>query len=196
MNEFALASNRTITLSLGEHLVEVRQVVMAEFDQFVGPAHTIKTALDALPTDGKDQTVIIQTFLSNSAETTQLLVMLTNLTVQQLNELVEADPLNLAQLVYAMHALNTAFFDEVVKPQRKIQDNKKSTWWDGFQFLISQGHRHSEIMQYSYGAYLGYMDAAGKSFRHNLRVQANMYRTAQHANKQGMDKFNRELDKD
>lgn len=195
MNEFALASNRTITLPLGEHLVEVRQVVMAEFDQFVSAAHTIKTALDALPKD-KDQTVIIQAFLSNSAETTQLLVMLTNLTVQQLNELVEADPLNLAQLVYTMYALNTAFFDEVVKPQRKTQDNKKSTWWDGFQFLISQGHRHSEIMQYTYGAYLGYMEAAGRSHRQNLRTMAGVMRTAQHANKSGFDKFNRELSKD
>lgn len=195
MNEFALASNRTITLPLGEQLVEVRQMVMAEFDQSVIPAHTIKTALDALPKDGKDHTAIIQTFLNNSAETTQPLIMLTSLNVEQIGTMTENDPASIMQLVYALYSLNTAFFDEVVKPQRKA-DNKKNTWWDGFQFLISQGHRHSEIMQYTYGAYLGYMEAASKSYRHNLRVQAGMIRTAHHANKQQMDKFNRELDKD
>lgn len=195
MNEFALASNRTITLPLGEQLVEVRQVVMAEFDQFVGPAHTIKTALDALPKDGKDYQAVIQAFLSHSAETTQLLVMLTSLNVEQIAAMTDNEPGNIMQLVYAMYALNTAFFDEVVKPQRKT-DNKKSTWFDGFQFLISQGHRHSEIMQYSYGTYLGYMEAANKSYRHNLRVQAGMIRTAHHANKSGFEKFNRELDRD
>lgn len=196
MNEFALASNRTITLPLGEHLVEVRQVVMAEFDQFIISASTIKTALDALPTDGKDHTAIIKTFLNNSAETTQLLIMLTSLNVEQIGTLAQTDPASMMQLVYALYSLNAAFFDEVVKPQRKTQDNKKSTWWDGFQFLISQKHLHSEIMQYSYGAYLGYMDAANKSYRHNLRVQAGMIRTAHHANKQQMDKFCRELDRD
>ena len=194
MNEFALASNRTITLPLGDQLVEVRQVVMAEFDQFVIPAHTIKAALDALPKD-KDHTAIIQTFLNNSAETTQLLIMLTSLNVEQIGTMTENDPASIMQLVYAIYALNTAFFDEVVKPQRNA-GNKKNTWWDGFQFLIGQGHRHSEIMQYTYGAYLGYMDAASKSYRHNLRVQAGMIRTAHHANKQQMDKFCRELDRD
>ncbi|WP_026470104.1 hypothetical protein [Alkanindiges illinoisensis] len=194
MNEFALGSNRTITLPLGEQLVEIRQAVMAEFDQFVGSAHTIKTALDVLPKD-KDHQAIIKAFTDHKHETIQLLVLLTNLDVKQVGELAEADPVNLAQLVYAMYALNTAFFDEAVKPTRK-SDNKKNTWFDGFQFLISQGHRHSEIMQYTYGAYLGYMEAANKSCRHNLRVQAGMIRTAHHANKQQMDKFCRDLDKD
>lgn len=194
MNEFALASNRTITLPLGEQLVEIRQVVMAEFDQFVGSAHIIKTALDALPKD-KDNTAIIQAFLSNSAATTQLLIMLTSLNVEQIGTMTENDPASIMQLIFTLYSLNTAFFDEVVKPQRKT-DNKKNTWFDGFQFLISQGHRHSEIMQYTYGAYLGYMDAASKSYRHNLRVQAGMIRTAHHANKQQMDKFCRELDRD
>lgn len=194
MNEFALASNRTITLPLGEHLVEVRQAVMAEFDQFVGSAHTIKAALDVLPKD-KDYQAVIKAFTDHKHETIQLLVMLTNLDVKQVGELAEADPVNLAQLIFTLYSLNTPFFDEVVKPQRKT-DNKKSTWFDGFQFLISQGHRHSEIMQYSYGTYLGYMEAANKSYRHNLRVQAGMIRTAHHANKQQMDKFCRELDRD
>lgn len=193
MNEFALASNRTITLPLGEHLVEVRQVVMAEFDQFIGSAHTIKAALDALPKD-KDNTAIIQTFLSNSAETTQLLIMLTSLNVEQIAAMTDSEPGNIMQVVYAMYAINAAFFDEIVKPQRKT--DKKSTWFDGFQFLISQGHQHSEIMQYTYGAYLGYMEAAGRSHRQNLRTMASVMRTAQHANKSGFDKFNRELDKD
>ena len=195
MNEFALASNRTITLPLGEQLVEIRQAVMAEFDQFVIPAHTIKAALDALPKD-KDNTAIIQAFLSNSAATTQLLIMLTSLNVEQIAAMTDNEPGHIMQLVYAMYALNTAFFDEAVKPARKNQDDKKSTWFDGFQFLISQGHSHTQIMQYSYGAYLGYIDAAGRSHRQNLRTMAGVMRTAHHANKSGFDKFNRELEKD
>lgn len=192
MNEFALASNRTITLQLGEHLVEIRQVVMAEFDQFVD-ALPIKKDLLAL--ENKDIAEITKTFLSHAAQTVALLTRFTSLNdagIEQMASKLE----HISQVIYTFYNLNSAFFDEPEPKQAKTKTDNKNTWFDGFQFLISQGHKHSEIMQYSYGAYLGYMKAASKSYRHNLKAQANMYRTAQHGDKSAMDKFNRELSKD
>ena len=193
MNDFTLASGRSVTLSLGELLVDVKQATMADFDYFITDALPIKKDLLAL--ENKDIAEITKTFLSHAAQTVALLTRFTSLdnaSIEQMASQLE----HISQVIYAFYSLNSAFFDEPEPKQTKAKADNRNTWFDGFQFLISQGHKHSEIMQYSYGAYLGYCKAAGRAYKNDLKAQANMYRTAQHGDKSAMDKFNRELSKD
>lgn len=182
MNDFALASSRTLDLNG----IIIRQAEMGEFDQFVEYAHPIREALRA------DKSDPIQVFLKHSAETVGLIHLLTD--IDDISKLTD-DSVLMLNIIMGLHKLNTAFFDEDKKPERR-KNNDKSTWFDGFQFLIGIGHKHSEIMRYTYGTYLGYMKAAGKAHRQNIRMAAVATRNAQHATKIGFDKFERELSKD
>lgn len=182
MNDFALASNRTVTV--GD--ITVRQCVMSELDQFVEYAHPIREALRA------DKSDVVKTFIAHSNETVGLIQLLTN--VKDFEQL-STKPELMIQIIMAIHALNTAFFEEEKKPERR-KTNDKSTWFDGFQFLIGMGHKHSEIMQYTYGTYLGYIKAAARAQRQNMLTHAIATRNAQHATKQGFEKFERELSKE
>ncbi len=193
MNDFMLASNRSITLQIDDKLIDIKQVTMADFDLFAVDAMPIRKELLAL--DNKDIGNITKAFLGHAGETVSLLTRFSSLD----NAAIEQMASNLEQIsnvIYAFYSLNSAFFDEPEPKKATTKDDNKNTWFDGFQFLISQGHTHSEIMQYSYGAYLGYCKAAGRSYKNELKTQANMIRTAHHADKNGMEKFNRELSKD
>lgn len=193
MNDFMLASNRGITLSAADGLIDIKQVTMADFDLFAVDAMPIRKELLAL--DNKDIATITKAFLSYASETASLLIRFTSLdnaAIEQMARNLE----HISQVIYTFYSINNAFFDEPEPKQAKTKTDNKNTWFDGFQFLISQGHTHAEIMQYSYGAYLGYCKAAGRAYKNDLKAQANMYRTAQHGDKSAMDKFNRELGKD
>lgn len=195
MNEIASAANRSITLLFDGMAVDVRQVQMLEFDQFVMPASKIRPALLALKEP--DGTAIARAFLEFPAEASQLILLLTSLNAGQIPELTK----DLGQITSVLHALyqaNAVYFDEKPKPKRASQQAKKdnSTWFDDLQFLISCGHQHSEIMQYTYGAFVGYQLAASRDYRRSLRVNASMIRTANHATEQGIKKYLRELSKD
>ena len=189
MNDFALTSNRTIVLPLGDELIEIKQVVMSELDRFLTDALPIKKDIAAL--ESKEIIDITRVFLSHAVHTVALLSLLTTMTTERLTELANEQPELLSHVIYALYIQNSAFFDEI-DPQR-TQKKSKNTWFDGFQFLISQGHTHSEIMQYSYGAYVGYCQAAGRSHNRQLAALAGAMRTAHHADKNGMDKFYRAM---
>ena len=193
MNDFMLASSRSVTLPLGELLVEIYQVRMSDFDYFITDALPIKKDLLAL--ENKDIAEITKTFLSHPAQTVALLTRFTSLDNASIEQMA-AKLDQLSQVIYTFYSLNNAFFDEPEPKQTKAKTDNKNTWFDGFQFLISKGHKHSEIMQYSYGAYLGYCKAAGRAYKNDLKAQANMYRTAQHGDTSAMNKFNHELSKD
>ena len=193
MNDFMLASNRSITLPIDDKLVEIKQVTMSEFDLFLVDAIAVKQAIT--PLDDKDIGNITKAFLSHASETANLLTRFTSLDhadIEQMARNLE----HISQVIYAFYSINSAFFDEPEPKKTIAKDDNKNTWFDGFQFLISQGHTHAEIMQYSYGAYLGYCKAAGRAYKNDLKAQANMYRTAQHGDTSDMNKFNRELSKD
>lgn len=193
MNDFTLASSRSVTLQLGELLVEIYQVRMSDFDYFITDALPIKKDLLAL--ENKDIAEITKTFLNHAAQTVALLTRFTSLDNASIEQMA-AKLDQLSQVIYTFYSLNSAFFDEPEPKQAKAKTDNKNTWFDGFQFLISQGHKHSEIMQYSYGSYLGYCKAAGRAYKTDLKAQANMYRTAQHGDTSDMNKFNHELSKD
>lgn len=193
MSDFMLASSRSVTLPIDDKLIEIKQTTMADFDLFLVDAIAVKQAITTL--DDKDIGNIAKAFLTHANETASLLTRFTSLDHADIEQMA-SNLEHISQVIYAFYSINSAFFDEPEPKKTITKTDNKNTWFDGFQFLISQGHKHAEIMQYSYGAYLGYMKAASKSYRHNLKAQANMYRTAQHADKGGMDKFNRELSKD
>lgn len=188
-----LASNRSITLPIDDKLIDIKQVTMSEFDLFLVDAIAVKQAIAVL--DDKDIGNITKAFLSHASETASLLTRFTSLNHADIERMAR-NLEHISQVIYTFYSINNAFFDEPEPKQTKAKADNKNTWFDGFQFLISQGHKHSEIMQYSYGTYLGYVKAAGRSYKNDLKAQANMYRTAQHGDKSAMDKFNRELGKD
>ncbi|PWF32451.1 hypothetical protein DBB30_33260, partial [Yersinia pestis] len=67
-----------------------------------------------------------------------------------------------------------------------------STWFDSFQFLVSMGHQHSEIMEMTYGAFQSYVTAANKLYKQGIFNNAVAARVAQ-SDKKGFESFKKEM---
>ena len=76
---------------------------------------------------------------------------------------------------------------------QKREADSDSTWFDSFQFLISAGHHHQDIMNMTYGAYERYLKAATKDYRSKLQYLTVAIRSAQHADANDFKKFMDEL---
>lgn len=190
MNEFFLASNRSIAVPVGDKSIEVKQVIMESFDLFVSCAEPIKAFL-------KDKTysdeILTELFQKHAVQVLAMLAHLTGIDYKELLELT-ADQEGFIKLIHAALTINAPYF--IDKPKEPGVDHKarmrakkqENPWFDSFQFLISMGHQHSEIMKMSYGAFLAYTDAAVK--RHNMAVY-HIY--APHMDQKGQSKLKKEL---
>lgn len=182
MNEFALASSRTVTIEG----VTIRQVAMHQLDQFVQHAHVIR---EYLRENGPDSA--IQAFLKHSGATVALLEMLTDIDNAALQKAAN-NPESFLTLIIGMHQLNAAYFDEKPSDEKPDEDSKR-TWFDNFQFLIDHGHSNDQIMHYTYGAFLGYLEAAGRASKFQRYGMAEAVRMAQHADARAFEGYSDKL---
>ena len=114
----------------------------------------------------------------------------TDLDNESLVELA-TDEQGFKDLLKAVLLVNQAYF-KYEKPKRGIKKKDDSTWFDSFQFLVSMGHQHSEIMKMTYGAFQGYVKAANKLYKQGIFNNAVAGRVAQ-ADKKGFESFKKEM---
>ena len=167
MNDFFIASNRPV--KIGE--LSVHQLQMHNFDEWSGAAQVIKDFLNNHP-DETTQKI----FDTHPFESTQLIAHC----LQHSTEI----------------KVNDAFFTEP-KPKHRddVDPRKKSSWFDVFQLLVSNGHSHESIMQMSYGSFRHYLKAAQKAERMKMRNLAIATR-AQNAINKKFNEFIKSLEKE
>ena len=185
MNDFCLADNRTF--QIGE--IEVKQIQVKSLDLFCRHAEAVKEYLK--DKDYSDE-ILIELFKAHTVEVIQTCVMTTILTAYRIFDVAKDQALFL-DMLRAVLTVNTAYF-KPEKPKRRTKpSNEKSTWFDSFQYLIESGHRHDDILNMSYGAYLQYVKAAQRSELRKMRSQVNLMRSAQHAQNREFKKLMEDL---
>ena len=187
MNDFFTASNRS--LKVGD--IAVHQLQMHNFDEWSGIAQVIKDFLSNHP----DETMQ-KVFEAHPFESTQLIAYSLNYSDEQTIELFKQGDTANGQLLNAVIKVNDAFFSE---PKQKHRDDvdprKKSSWYDLFQLLVSNGHPHDSIMQMSYGSFRYYLKASQKAERMKMRNLAIATRAQNAINKKFND-FIKNLEKE
>ncbi|RKG50355.1 hypothetical protein D7V68_03660 [Acinetobacter cumulans] len=187
MNDFFMASNRPI--KVGE--LSVHQLQMHNFDEWSSVAQVIKDFLNNHPDETTSKLFEAQAF-----ESTQLIAHSLKYSIEQVIELFKSDERLITQLLDTVIKVNDAFFSEP-KPKHRddVDPRKKSSWFDVFQVLVSNGHQPESIMQMSYGSFSYYLKAAQKAERLKMRNLAIATR-AQNAINKKFDAFIKSLEKD
>ncbi|WP_180131247.1 hypothetical protein [Acinetobacter sp. YH12072] len=183
MNDFFPATNRSIKVND----IEVRQIQMKDFDTWAMHAEVLKNFI-------KDQNysdeILTQLFKAHGVQVISTMACVTDLDNESLVELA-TDEQGFKDLLKAVLLVNQAYF-KYEKPKRGIKKKDDSTWFDSFQFLVSMGHQHSEIMQMTYGAFQGYVKAANKMYKQGIFNNAVAARVAQ-SDKKGFESFKKEM---
>jgi len=192
MNDFFLANNRSITIKVLGNDVEVKQLQMFNFDIWSPIASVIR---DRLKQSDYSDLIGAGLVKDYGAHVFQLCSMCTSTDVEMLLDLAESDPLEFSHVIKHVIEVNGAYFKEEVKPSPETRKKKgvvEQTWFDSFQFLISMGHQHSEIMEMTYGAFRSYVNAANKLYKQEIFNSAIAARVAQ-ADKKGFESFKKEM---
>ncbi|WP_180182805.1 hypothetical protein [Acinetobacter sp. YH01020] len=195
MNDFFLANSRSITIKVLGNDIEVKQLQMHNFDFWSPIASVIR---DSLKQSDYSDLIGAGLIKDYGAHVFQLCSMCTNTDVKILLDLAASDPLEFSHLLKHVIEVNGAYFKEAIKPGPKIRKKKggvEQTWFDSFQYLIAYGHRHEDILQMTYGAFIGYLKAAEKYQRSRGKFDSNIIRAAHHADKKGFTTFQDELSK-
>lgn len=184
MNDFFLATNRSITLDD----IEVRQVQMKDFDIWATHAEPLKNFIK--DRDYSDE-ILNELFSAHGVQVISAIACVTDLDNDSLFKLA-ADEQKFKQLLKAVLSVNHAYF-KYEKPKHTVKKQTvESTWFDSFQFLVSMGHQHSEIMQMTYGAFQGYVKASNKLYKQGIFNAAIAARVAQ-TDKKGFESFKKEM---
>lgn len=193
MNDFFLASDRNVLVVLDHNNVTVNQLKMHNFDQWSGHAQAIKEFLKIHPDD------IAKLLQEKTAETLGLISLSIDRDAKDIERIMLQEQDRSFDLINAVIVVNDAFFDEREDKKEKHDDSVdpriKTTWFDSFQLLISNGHTNAEIMQMTYGAFKHYLKAAQKAERRKMVNGAITARAAQHAAKKAFDDFTKNLSK-
>ena len=175
MNDFFLATNRTVTI----HGIEIKQITVKSFDLWCQAAEPIKQFVE-----GKDYSneILQELFVKHTGDVLKSLALITDAASNLLLDIAKNQDVFM-QIISAMLQINESYF----KPEKQKKTNVKddSTWFDSFQVLISAGHTHTEIMNMSYGAFLQYLKSVIKDQKH----QVQRLRFAQHADAKAFKKY-------
>ena len=190
MNDFFLASDRSITVELQFNKVAVMQLKMHNFDQWSGHAQAIKEFLKSHPDD------IAKLLQEKTDEVLALVGLAIDRDAKDIERIMLQEKDRSFDLIKAVLVVNDAFFSE---PEPKHDDSvdprNKSTWFDAFQLLILHGHTNTEIMQMTYGAFQGYLKAAKKMERRKILNDAYAVRGGSTPSKKSFDEFQKSLEK-
>ncbi len=185
MNDFFLATNRFIVVND----IEVRQIQMKDFDIWATHAEVIK---QFLKNKNHSDEILTELFAAHGMQVISAIACVTDLDNESLFKLASNEQA-FKQLLKTVLLVNQAYF-KYEKPKRGAnKQNTESTWFDSFQFLVSMGHQHSEIMEMTYGAFEQYLKAAQKNQRSQLQYLSSVIRSAHHANAKEFKKFFEEL---
>ncbi len=183
MNDFFLATNRSIKIND----IEVRQIQMKDFDTWAMHAEVLKNFI-------KDQNhsdeILTRLFKAHGVQVISTMACVTDLDNESLVELA-ANEKSFKELLKVVLLINQAYF-KYEKPKRGIKKKDDSTWFDSFQFLVSMGHQHSQIMEMTYSAFQNYVKAANRLYKQGIFNNAVAARVAQ-SDKKGFESFKKEM---
>ena len=192
MNDFFLAENRTYSIELDEDSsVELRQFIVGEIDKIEVFAYPIRKALKKDWVTEDLHTVVD----NNQIAATMLLESLSNLTFEAASKIKDAAPDKFIEIFEMLLIVNKTYFEQdEVKKNNKSDD--KFSWFDSFQTLISKGHRHKDILSYSFGAFMEYLKAAQRNECNSLLNYGATMRFAYHADNKGYASYTKEINKE
>lgn len=189
MNDFFLASGRGLLINADK----IHQLKMHNFDEWSSFAKPIK---DLKKSKNYSNEILKKHIEENTNDVVQLIALSLGVSIDEFIKIKDEQKLDLTMLVDLIITVNSAYFEEKEQKHRDDIDPRiKTSWFDSFQLLISNGHSHTEIMQMTYGAFINYLKAAQKTERRNLSSFAGIFRAAQHADKKGFEKLLNELKK-
>lgn len=195
MNDFFLATNQSLQVQITGQQIEVRQIQMKSFDTWVSHADVLKNFIQDKE---HSHELLTQLFTAHAVQVISVITCVTDLDYEQLLKIAVIEE-DFRQIIITVLQVNDAYF-KYEKPKRSTRrtgkaESKKveSTWFDSFQFLISAGHRHDDIMNMTYGAFDQYLKSAQKDNKNKLQYLSSVIRSAHHANAKEFKKFFDEL---
>ena len=181
MNDFFYVSNSKLSVEINETQIFVRQFQMKEINQFMSVANPIRQELGS----GVDHVIKQHLIYSLS-----LVSMLSDLNIELATKLLGSDYDKYKELFEKVIEVNSAFFSEKVK---ESQEETDETWFDILQHLVKAGHRPADVMEMTYGAFIGFCKAINKQCINEVINTANITRTAHHADNRSYEKFTNEM---
>ena len=183
MNDFFIASNRSLSLEVDDVSLEVRQIQMSQFDLWVGAADPIKNMLGNV-SDYSDE-ILKKVIQKHLIECVVMLQLITDLDHPAILKAAQDQEVFIQLLKTGLKANQQYFVDKEPKSKRRKKrsetNDQDSTWFDSFQLLVSNGHSHDSIMNMTYGAFKLYTEAVVKREKQSIATQSNIIRMAQHA---------------
>ncbi|MDM1247920.1 hypothetical protein HX005_11020 [Acinetobacter sp. R933-2] len=191
MNDFFLANNDVYINKYGQ---EIRQFKVKELENWVSIAELIRIALKRNYSDESIEAAI----QANKFKAIAMCLLVTDATGAQIDEMIQNDADKFVELFKDVINVNKAFFDQEDAKKTNKQESKKdkTTWFDSFQTLISKGHKHEDILNYSWGAFMKYLKAAQRNERNHLLSYGATMRFAYHANNKGYASYTKEINKE
>lgn len=188
MNDFFLASNKTITNKIG---VTVSQITVKDLDVWLQHAEQVRKALNKNYSDENLETVIEL----HKLPVLFLCALVIDKSTEDLVSLISNNADGFIELFKNIVSVNQAYFDQDENTKSKKNNKTEPSWFDSFQFLVSKGHSHSDILNYSFGTFIEYLKAAQRNEKTKILSIANAVRMAHHANQNEFNKFADELNK-
>ncbi|WP_023270654.1 hypothetical protein [Acinetobacter gyllenbergii] len=188
MNDFFIANNESLPHEFIDQKIEVNQIQVKNLARFSMYAIEIKDALESYSIE--TITPLIEPQMLNIMG---LCSMVTTLSPKAFMENT-AQTKAIAELVLKVIEVNEAFFKKEKRQNRTKKETKEVTWFHSFAYLIKSGHRHNEIMDMTYGAFMHYLKEAQALERQQIKSYAIATRVANNAKQQGWDKYIKQLD--
>ena len=180
MNDFFIANNESLPHVFIGQKIEVKQIQVKNLDRFAKHANELKENLESYSIEAI--TPLIEPHI---LQVMGICSLTTTLDVDHFMK-HSGDIAAISELVLKIIEVNDAFFK---KEKQQGKQDKSITWFDSFQYLISCGHGHDDIMNMSYNSFLKYIEAAQKNEQKRLKSYAVAMRVANHAKQQDFDKY-------
>lgn len=188
MNDFFLANNESLSHTFIGHKIEVKQIQVKDLARFSIYAIKIKDALESYSIEAI--TPLIESQILN------IMGLCSIVTTLSPNVFIEntAQTKAIAELVLKIIEVNEVFFKKEKKQNRTKKESNEVSWFHSFTYLVKNGHRHDDIMNMSYGAFMEYLKEAQAFERQQIKSYAIATRVANNAKQQGWDKYLKQLD--
>ena len=186
MNDFFLLNNESLPHVFVGQNIEIKQIQIKNLNQFAYFADPIK----------KLESYSIETIkpiiLTSIIQIMGLCSLVTSLDPETFSKHIGNQDA-IADLILKIIQVNEAYFKEEKPKKQQRENQKKYSWFDSFQRLISDGHRQDDILNMSYGAFIEYLKAAQRRESQRLKTIAIATRAAS-AKNNDFDRFVSGLD--
>lgn len=183
MNDFFLLNNESLPCVFIDQNIEIKQIQVKNLNRFAKFADPIKKlesySIETITPLVEPQMLNIMGICS----------MVTTISPELFKENA-GQPTAIAELLLKIIEVNEAFF----KKDEKETDSKDSSWFNVFAYLVKIGHRHHDILDMTYGAFLQYLKEGHAVERQQVKSYAIASRVANNAKEKVWDKYLKQFD--